>query len=84
MRFPATRTLSALWVLGALLADGLVAQSGDARLGEPEPIELEIPIFAGAFGTGFYEETAAGFAAMAPDMLGPVRVRIHGDPRMHD
>lgn len=84
MRFPAARTLSALWVLGAMLADGLVAQSGDVRLDEPEAIELEIPIFAGAFGTGFYEETAASFAAMTRDTVGPVRVRIHGDPRMHD
>lgn len=42
--------------------------------------ELEIPVFAGGYGLGFYEETARQFEQQRPD----VRIRIYGDPRIAD
>ncbi|HWL15742.1 MAG TPA: extracellular solute-binding protein [Opitutus sp.] len=41
---------------------------------------LDIPIFAGGYGTAFYEETARQFEALRPG----VTVRIYGDPRIAD
>jgi raffinose/stachyose/melibiose transport system permease protein len=42
--------------------------------------ELDIPIFTGGFGLGFYEESARLFEAQRPG----VKVRIYGDPRITD
>lgn len=42
--------------------------------------EIEIPIFAGGYGTAFYEETAREFEKLRSD----VTVRVHGDPRISD
>jgi raffinose/stachyose/melibiose transport system permease protein len=41
---------------------------------------LDIPFFAGGFGTAFFEESARKFEAAHPG----VRVNIYGDPRMWD
>jgi len=42
--------------------------------------ELDIPIFAGGYGTAFYEETARLFEAERPG----VTVKLYGDPRISD
>lgn len=42
--------------------------------------DLDVPIFAGAYGTAFYEETAREFEKVRPG----VRVHIYGDPRIAD
>jgi raffinose/stachyose/melibiose transport system permease protein len=44
------------------------------------PVELDIPVFAGGYGTAFYEETARQFEALRPG----VRVHVYGDPRIQD
>lgn len=41
---------------------------------------LDIPVFAGGYGTAFYEETARQFEQQRPD----IRIRIYGDPRIAD
>ncbi len=41
-------------------------------------VDLDIPIFAGGYGTAFYEQTARQFEALRPG----VRIRIYGDPRI--
>jgi hypothetical protein len=41
---------------------------------------LDIPVFAGGYGTAFYEETARQFEALRPG----VKVNIYGDPRISD
>jgi raffinose/stachyose/melibiose transport system permease protein len=46
----------------------------------PAPVELDIPVFSGGYGTAFYEETARRFEALRPG----VRVRLYGDPRIAD
>jgi len=44
------------------------------------PVELDIPVFAGGYGTAFYEDAARRF-----EMLRPwVRVHVYGDPRIQD
>jgi raffinose/stachyose/melibiose transport system permease protein len=43
-------------------------------------ITLDIPIFAGGYGTAFYEETARQFEALRPG----VTVKLYGDPRISD
>lgn len=43
-------------------------------------VELDIPIFAGGYGTAFYEETARQFEALRPG----VKVNVYGDPRIQD
>jgi raffinose/stachyose/melibiose transport system permease protein len=43
-------------------------------------VELDIPVFAGGYGIGFYEETARQFEAMRPG----VKVNVYGDPRIED
>ena len=43
-------------------------------------VELDIPLFAGGYGTAFYEESAREFEKLRPD----VRIRIYGDPRISD
>ena len=41
-------------------------------------VDLDVPVFAGGFGTAFYEETARRFEELRPG----VRVHVHGDPRI--
>lgn len=41
-------------------------------------VDLDIPIFAGGYGTAYYEETARQFEALRPG----VKIRIYGDPRI--
>jgi raffinose/stachyose/melibiose transport system permease protein len=43
-------------------------------------VDLDIPLFAGGYGTAFYEESAREFEKLRPD----VRIRIYGDPRISD
>lgn len=44
------------------------------------PVEIEIPMFSGGYGTAFFEETARLFEQERPH----VRVRLYGDPRIED
>ena len=41
-------------------------------------VDLDIPIFAGGYGTAYYEESARLFEALRPG----VKIRIYGDPRI--
>lgn len=41
---------------------------------------LEIPIFAGGYGTAFYEETAREFERLRPG----TKLNVYGDPRIAD
>ena len=41
---------------------------------------LDIPVFAGGYGTAFYEETARQFEALRPG----VKINLYGDPRIDD
>ncbi|MEI6861597.1 MAG: extracellular solute-binding protein, partial [Verrucomicrobiota bacterium] len=43
-------------------------------------VTLDIPVFAGGYGTAFYEETARQFEAMRSG----VKVSLYGDPRVAD
>ena len=43
-------------------------------------VELDIPLFAGGYGTSFYEDSAREFEKLRPD----VRIKIYGDPRISD
>lgn len=43
-------------------------------------VELDIPVLAGGFGIGFYEETAREFEKLRPG----VTVKLYGDPRIQD
>jgi ABC-type sugar transport system permease subunit/ABC-type glycerol-3-phosphate transport system substrate-binding protein len=43
-------------------------------------VDLDIPLFAGGYGTAFYEESAREFEKLRPD----VRIKIYGDPRISD
>lgn len=46
------------------------------------PTVLDIPVFAGGYGIAFYEETAREFEKLrAAD---DVRIKLYGDPRIHD
>lgn len=42
--------------------------------------ELDIPVFAGGYGVGFYQETARLFEQLRPGTT----VRVYGDPRIQD
>jgi ABC-type glycerol-3-phosphate transport system substrate-binding protein len=44
------------------------------------PVELDIPVFAGGYGTAFYEDAARRFETLRPW----VRVHVYGDPRIQD
>jgi ABC-type sugar transport system permease subunit/ABC-type glycerol-3-phosphate transport system substrate-binding protein len=46
----------------------------------PHATTLDIPIFAGGYGTAFYEESARAFERARPG----VKVNIYGDPRISD
>jgi ABC-type sugar transport system permease subunit/ABC-type glycerol-3-phosphate transport system substrate-binding protein len=43
-------------------------------------VELDIPVFAGGYGTAFYETAARQFEALRPG----VTVHVYGDPRIQD
>ena len=43
-------------------------------------VELDIPVFAGGYGTAFYADSARRFEALRPG----VKVRIYGNPRIQD
>ncbi|MGH7995325.1 MAG: extracellular solute-binding protein [Opitutaceae bacterium] len=43
-------------------------------------VRLDIPVFAGGFGTAFYAQAARQFEALHPG----VRVDVYGDPRIQD
>lgn len=45
-------------------------------------VELDIPVFAGGYGLSFYEETAREFEKVKA--AEGVKVRLYGDPRIHD
>ena len=44
------------------------------------PVELDVPVFEGGYGIGFYVETARRFEAVHPG----VGVHVYGDPRIQD
>ena len=48
--------------------------------GKAAPVDIEIPVRSGGYGTAFYEETARRFEALRPG----VRVNLYGDPRIED
>ncbi len=59
-------------VLLGLLAAPLAPGAG--------PIELDVPVFEGGYGTAFYADAARGFEALRPG----VRVHVYGSPRIQD
>lgn len=67
-----------LWVVTV----GVLSFAQDAQTASQPapPLTLDIPIFAGGYGTAFYEETAREFEKLRPD----VRVNLYGDPRISD
>jgi raffinose/stachyose/melibiose transport system permease protein len=60
-----------------LVGLGLVAASRAAAAG---PVELDIPVFDGGYGTAFYAETARRFEALRPGVM----VHVYGNPRIQD
>jgi raffinose/stachyose/melibiose transport system permease protein len=60
-----------------LIGLGLLAAS---RAPGAAPVELDVPVFEGGYGTAFYEETARRFEALRPG----VRVHVYGNPRIQD
>jgi raffinose/stachyose/melibiose transport system permease protein len=44
------------------------------------PLQLDVPVFEGGYGTAFYEETARRFEGLRPG----VRVHVYGNPRIQD
>jgi len=59
-------------------AMGEAATRGDER--RDATVELDIPVFEGGYGIGFYEETARLFEGIRPG----VRVHVYGNPRIQD
>jgi len=51
-----------------------------ATLWSARAATLEIPIFAGGYGTAFYEETAREFERLRPG----TKLNVYGDPRIAD
>jgi raffinose/stachyose/melibiose transport system permease protein len=45
-----------------------------------QPVQLDVPVFEGGFGIGFYQETARIFGEQHPG----VSVHVYGDPRIQD
>src|SRR5476651_305341 len=43
-------------------------------------VELDIPVFAGSYGIGFYQQTARQFEALHPGL----KILLYGDPRIED
>lgn len=73
--------LVALTSLAFALLLPLLARAADPTPAAAAPrVTLDIPIFAGGYGTAFYEETAREFERLRPG----VRVNIYGDPRISD
>jgi raffinose/stachyose/melibiose transport system permease protein len=65
-----------LCLLGCLIAfTGFPVSVQGAR-----PVELDIPVRSGGFGTAFYQETARRFEAVRPG----VKINLYGDPRIED
>ncbi|MCM2274491.1 MAG: extracellular solute-binding protein [Candidatus Didemnitutus sp.] len=58
----------------------LLSRAADPTSAAAPRVTLDIPIFAGGYGTAFYEETAREFERLRPE----VRVNIYGDPRISD
>ncbi len=56
---------------------GCALAGGGLRAAE---VTLDIPVFAGGYGTAFYEETARRFEAVRPG----VKISLYGDPRVAD
>ena len=48
------------------------------------PTELDVPIFAGGYGTAFFEQSARLFEQAERQRGGDVRVKLYGDPRIQD
>jgi raffinose/stachyose/melibiose transport system permease protein len=77
---------AAFWTKARLSAlAALLLQSGAAwpALGASRPqapTTLDIPVFAGGFGTDFYVRAAREFERLRPG----VHVNVYGDPRVHD
>lgn len=65
-----------LRLLGCLVT---LAGFGLSVRGAP-PVELDIPVRSGGFGTTFYEEAARRFEALRPG----VKINLYGDPRIED
>lgn len=64
--------------LAAVLAAAWAASFGSAA---PRPsVQLDIPVFAGGFGTDFYVAAARAFERLRPG----VHVNVYGDPRIQD
>ncbi|MFT3868670.1 MAG: extracellular solute-binding protein [Nibricoccus sp.] len=57
-----------------------VSAEGPTAAAAPEPIEIDIPIQAQAYGAAFFEETARLFEKLRPD----VRVNLTGNARVHE
>ncbi len=67
-----TLRLRARMVLLGLLAAPLAPGAG--------PLELDVPVFEGGYGSAFYADTARQFEALRPG----VRVHVYGSPRVQD
>jgi raffinose/stachyose/melibiose transport system permease protein len=65
-------------VRGAAYAWAACLLSAAASLAAP--LRLDIPVFDGGYGIGFYQETARKFEALHPG----VTVDVHGSPRVQD
>ncbi len=63
---------SLVFLRGCVLALASVLSSAAAQ--------LDIPIFAGGYGTAFYEETAREFEQLRPG----AKLNVYGDPRIAD
>ncbi|HEY5228203.1 MAG TPA: extracellular solute-binding protein, partial [Opitutaceae bacterium] len=64
---------------GLLALGGFIALTA-ALAGKPGPVQLDIPVFEGGIGIGFYQETARLFEAVRPG----VKVHVYGNPRIQD
>ncbi|HMD62233.1 MAG TPA: extracellular solute-binding protein, partial [Opitutaceae bacterium] len=60
-----------------MIAVALLAVS---RAKAAAPVELDVPVFEGGYGTAFYEATARQFEALRPG----VAVHVYGSPRIQD
>jgi len=67
---------------GTILAALVCLFGGVALLARDSlgPVEIEIPVRSGGYGTAFYEETARLFEKLTPG----IKVNLYGDPRIED
>lgn len=72
--------LAGRWVLAACAVWLGAAVTSTGGASNEALVEIEIPVFTGGYGLGFFEETARLFEAQRPG----VRVNLHGDPRIAD